>query len=529
MVAYRVGGKNGRLVELKTADDRVALKIAGAKRYKTTGLETRSRSMVASMTRTNSFARDRISVMSTGDLAVEEALAVLKKDDNVDFAGHVLIDPEGGEPVIYRESLFLAFRNDADERQIREFLAGYAARLAVKRQLKYSRHAYVADPVEQMGRSLFDMSLELLEYDIVDRCHPEVLREKATKPGFPRQWHLANRDIDGTAIAQNANVEAAWAYATGKGVKIAVIDDGVDVLHPEFAVDGKVVDPFDAESGASSGLPRLTRDNHGTACAGVACAAGIDGAAGVAPDAMLMPIRNSSDLGSFTEADAIWWAVDHGADVISCSWGPLDGDWRDPTDPLHTTSWPISDNTALAIEAAATSGRSGRGCVITWAAGNGNESVDLDGWAAHPDVMAIAACNDRGTRSAYSDFGKAISCAFPSSDLVPERLTSGIWTTDRRGSRGYNRGERADGDAAGNYTNSFGGTSSACPGVAGLAALLISADLALPAADARKAIEETAERIDMAGGNYGADGKSPFYGYGRVNAEAAVKRIAKIV
>ena len=70
---------------------------------------------------------------------------------------------------------------------------------------------------------------------------------------------------------------------------------------------------------------------------------------------------------------------------------------------------------------------------------NGNESVDNDGYASYDKVVAVAACNDQSKRSIYSDFGKAICCAFPSSDFGyapfnhPEALTPGIWTTDRLG------------------------------------------------------------------------------------------------
>ena len=116
--------------------------------------------------------------------------------------------------------------------------------------------------------------------------------------------------------------------------------------------------------------------------------------------------------------------------------------------------------------------------MIVWAAGNGNESVDNDGYASNPDVIAVAACNDSGTRSAYSDHGAAIAVAFPSNDFRtdtgPVPRTPGIWTTDRVGRQGYNPGSATRGDTAGNYTNAFGGTSSACPGVAGTAALVLS-------------------------------------------------------
>ena len=147
----------------------------------------------------------------------------------------------------------------------------------------------------------------------------------------------------------------------------------------------------------------------------------------------------TSALGSQKEADAFAWAVARGADVISCSWGPADGDWWDPSDPVHNEVTPLPDNTRLAIRHAVTAGRGGKGCVICWAAGNGNESADNDGYVTNPDIIAVAACNDRGKRSAYSDMGQAIWCAFPSDNGDPSR-TPGIWTTDLSGSAGYNNG-----------------------------------------------------------------------------------------
>ena len=82
---------------------------------------------------------------------------------------------------------------------------------------------------------------------------------------------------------------------------------------------------------------------------GVAAADGRFGASGVAPAARLMPIRMVSDLGSMQEADAFHWAAEHGADVISCSWGPRDGRWFDPQDPRHNAKVPLPDSTRLAI------------------------------------------------------------------------------------------------------------------------------------------------------------------------------------
>jgi subtilisin family serine protease len=161
--------------------------------------------------------------------------------------------------------------------------------------------------------------------------------------------------------------------------------------------------------------------------------------------------------------------------------------------------------------------------VVLFAAGNGNESVDNDGYASYEKVLVVAACNDRGRRSVYSDFGDAVFCAFPSNDFEfaaegrPAPLTPGIWTTDRTGRVGY---------SADNYTNSFGGTSSACPGAAGVAALVLSRNPSLGWEGAKAALRRCCDRIDPRGGKYDASGHSPFYGYGRLNAEKAVRPAA---
>jgi subtilisin-like proprotein convertase family protein len=132
----------------------------------------------------------------------------------------------------------------------------------------------------------------------------------------------------------------------------------------------------------------------------------------------------------------------------------------------------------------------------------------------------------------YSDFGDAAFCAFPSNDFGfppegrPEPLTPGIWTVDRTGRAGYNP-DPDTGDVAGDiglkYTNGFGGTSSACPGAAGVAALVISRNPALRRQEVKEILRQACDRIDPQGGDYDARGHSKKYGYGRLNAEAAVR------
>ncbi len=463
---------------------------------------------------------------------VQARKLALRAHPDVRFAGGVLIDPVSREPVLYTENVFVKFVEDAEPEACEQTIR--AAGLEIRERVGYAANAWFTAAPEGTGRAVFGIVDALLALPEVMFCHPELIREAEVKAIAPQQWHLARTTIGGVDVDQSASVAAAHALSTGAGVIIAVIDDGVDVDHPEFL--GRIVAPRDASRHTGDPRPRDEfgtgpdhGDNHGTACAGVACAAGRAGASGVAPDARLMPIRLASALGSKNEAEAFQWAADHGADVISCSWGPRDGAWYDAGDPLHRSRIPLPTSTRLAIEYAARRGRSGKGCVVLFAAGNGNEPVENDGYASNPDVIAVAACNDRGRKSVYSDHGAAVWCAFPSSDFghppleSPEPLTPGIWTTDRTGTAGYNDGDPRDGDAAGLFTNSFGGTSSACPGAAGVAALILATNPALTAAGVRDILRRCCDRIDPEGGGYDASGRSVKYGYGRLNARRAVE------
>jgi subtilisin family serine protease len=465
-----------------------------------------------------------------GQRSLEDRKMALRRLPDVRFAGGVLVDPDSGEPVIYTENLFIKFVDTTDPEGCRRIIR--EAGLILKEQVSYATNAFFVAAVEGTGEQIFELALSLLERDDVEYCHPEILRKRSFRAIAPQQWHLKTTTINGLAISASANVEAAHQITQGEGITIAVIDDGVDIEHLEFTRSGKLVAPRDATQDSNDPRPKddgFFPDDHGTACAGVACADGNLEASGVAPKARLMPIRLSSGLGSQQEANAFFWAADNGADVISCSWGPPDGQWFAPNDPLHNRVVPLPASTKLAIDYATTQGRGGKGCVVLFAAGNGNESVDNDGYASYEKVIAVAACNDRGKRSIYSDFGNAVWCAFPSGDLEgtravpnPAPLTPGIWTTDRTGNRGYNRGSLADGDEAGNYTNSFGGTSSSCPGAAGVVALALAINPNLRSQEIKDLFKDACDKIDPAGGQYDENGRSKYYGYGRLNALAAV-------
>jgi subtilisin family serine protease len=525
----RFGGKKGEPYRLQMSDDIMVVRTRSRRTVRSAQLSTKAHDILSQFDSVFTIPEVGVEVLRCGAgravrSARDKARLALQQETSVRFAGRGLCT-RSGRPVLYTENLFVQFREDCKKTAMQRILKEFD--LKIKRELSYATKAWFVELPEGSGhQKLLNTASALLAHEDVQLCHPELVQQMGKRGAFPEQWHLKRVTIDGKVINAHANVQAAWPLSQGEGTTIAVIDDGVDVDHLEFMGAGKVVTPRDVTRGNDDARPGRG-DMHGTACAGVACANGIHGASGVAPKARLMPIRLVSSLGSQAEADAFVWATDHGADVISCSWGPMDGDWWNPNDPAHNDVVPIPDSTRLAIDYAVREGRGGKGCVVTWAAGNGNESVDNDGYASYSNVLAIAASNDRSKKADYSDTGKALWCAFPSSNGEPS-LTPGIWTTDVSGAGGYNSGSRSDGDTEGHYTNSFGGTSSACPGAAGVAALVIARNPELRWEQVKEILGKSCDKIDTSGGRYDATGHSTLYGYGRLNAKVAVELAAPV-
>jgi len=534
MPEVKFGHKDEPSVHFRKSEDLIAVRTRSRRSATAVPVPTAISAQLSGSQLVLSFPEAGVEVYKitteNGQRSIEERKTALRRLPDVRFAGGVLVDDQSEEPVVYTENLFIKFTDTTDPDDCRTIIR--EAGLTIKEEVSYAPNAFFVAAPEGTGEQVFEIALSLLNRDDVEYCHPEIVRKRSFRAIASQQWHLKNTTVNGISIAASAQVEAAHQITQGEGITIAVIDDGVDIDHIEFSSSAKVVAPRDATQNINDPRPKddgFYPDDHGTACAGVACADGSLEASGVAPKAKLMPIRLASGLGSQAEATAFRWAADNGADVISCSWGPQDGEWFNPSDPTHNRSVPLPASTKLAIDYATTQGRSGKGCVVLFAAGNGNESVDNDGYASYERVIAVAACNDRGKRSIYSDFGNAVWCAFPSGDLEgtplvpnPAPLTTGIWTTDRAGNRGYNRGSLADGDTTGNYTNSFGGTSSSCPGAAGVAALILAVNSNLRWQEIKDLFKRSCDKIDPSGGQYDGNGWSKFYGYGRLNAQTAV-------
>jgi subtilisin family serine protease len=330
-------------------------------------------------------------------------------------------------------------------------------------------------------------------------------------PRFDDQWHLLN---DGTldesagdpTTSVDARVSEAWDITLGDPqIIVAINDDGVDLDHPDFAgrLEPELSYPSDWKALIGQGL----FGGHGTSVAGVAAAGADDavGGAGVCPACRVLPHRlgESNQIGGFQLSDiqiaqGFEAQVDAGAAVINNSWGYGLGDptFSDASLPVP----PLAMVVSASFDYAETMGRSGLGTVIVFAAGNHNQELDPNG--THPLTVAVAAVGDVGTKAYYSAFGAEVTVAAPSNGGI-----GGITTAS----------------AGGGQTESFGGTSSASPLVAGLAGLVLSANSALTAAEVRDILQQSATAIDPIFGAYDGNGRSVYYGAGMVNAYVAVQ------
>jgi subtilisin family serine protease len=329
-------------------------------------------------------------------------------------------------------------------------------------------------------------------------------RHAPDDPLFAEQWPLAGAHPAGANVAVDADVNApeAWAYTLGSpGVLIAVLDDGVQLDHPDLAAN--IAHPgmdFTVDPPTIGAAPQTAADRHGTSVAGIAAARGDNGVgiSGVCPRCQILPVRVIGRSDGATAA-AFRYAVEQGADVITSSWGYTRPAGADPA----------SD----AIAAAARGGRDGRGTVIVF--GAPNENADFCR-APHADVasldsvLAVAVANHRGEVGG-AGYGACLDLVAPAKPR--DAGTLGVTTTDRTG---------LDGHTDGDYVATFGGTSAAAPLVAGIAGLLLSLNPDLTREDVVRILEHTAEKIDPESAHYDSTGFSERAGYGRVDAARAV-------
>lgn len=307
-------------------------------------------------------------------------------------------------------------------------------------------------------------------------------------PYAAQQWGLTRIQAD-----------KAWAFGTGGGVTIAIVDTGVDLGHPDLAE--KVVSHPDADFVDKADVDGAQdQDGHGTHVAGIAAAVTNNGVgvAGVAPGASILPVRVLAGVeegGSTSRiAAGIRYAADKGAQVINLS---VSYNAPGHVDSITGSMRPVHDAVSYALS---------KGAVVVASAGNDTLPVCAEP-AAVPGVLCVGAV-DRSDRPAYyTNFESRRSKSYlvaPGGDQAIS-CANDIFST-------YLRGVERTCSSFDGY-DSLAGTSMAAPFVSGVAALLAGRGL-----KNTQIVECLLSKTD----DLGPPGRDPVFGHGRVNALKAV-------
>ncbi|ORX91020.1 hypothetical protein K493DRAFT_229099 [Basidiobolus meristosporus CBS 931.73] len=263
-------------------------------------------------------------------------------------------------------------------------------------------------------------------------------------PMFQKQWFLHN------GAKRDINVTGVWEQGiTGKGVVVAILDDGLDMDNKDLASNYFAEGSFDFNDHVSQPKPRLSDDYHGTRCAGEIAAAKNDFCGiGVAYEAKVAGLRIlSAEITDTDEALAINYQYQKNQ-VYSCSWGPPD-DGQSMDGPKGLILYALINGIQK--------GRGGKGSVFVFASGNGgshDDNCNFDGYTNSIYTVTIGAIDHTDAHPYYSE-----SCAAQLAVSYSSGQGNYIYTTDVGHS---------------SCSNLHGGTSAAAPLAAGIIALVLS-------------------------------------------------------
>ena len=317
-------------------------------------------------------------------------------------------------------------------------------------------------------------------------------------------WHLHTLN---NAFAKNyeilpnsdINISAAWQVTRGEGIKIAVIDANFEVGHED--IKDNIIDYYNVDNRNRDVSNKTDDPSHGTSCAGFASATiNGKGTVGSAPESKLILIALWEDESDSATIYAFEYAKNHGAKVISCSWGTEN----------------VSEAVASEIESLYKDG-----IVVLFAVGN--NSQNLDAWWINdeselPWVIGVGASNEKREVGFYSNYGKEVDILAPGGNIFESAGLVGLDDSGEKGNSGAQRGILNNNYA---FVN---GTSFSTPLASGVAALILSANPSLSPKEVRSILIKSADKIGD--GNYNENGFDMRRAYGKINAGKAVN-IAK--
>ncbi len=307
-------------------------------------------------------------------------------------------------------------------------------------------------------------------------------------------WHLEPSEISFVEkyqidTASHVHVASVWKTNRGAGVKVAILDNGIQPLHEDIA--DNVIATWDV----SENSPTIVSDGgyHGTAVAGMAGAVSGNGIgiSGIAPEASLILVK--FDVNYASDADiirAFTFAKDQGAQVINCSWG----------------TYAVSEAVEGVIQEMYDAG-----IVVVFAAGNGG--LDMDHSSKYDEselstVIGVGGLNEKNDYWPRADFGSNLDIIAPAGGNPGVTVLAGM-------------GMGGEEELSKNY-KFWGGCSFASPLIAGVAALILAENPHITPAQVRTILISTADKVGGEYANYNAEGFDSKRLYGKVHAEKAV-------
>jgi len=278
-------------------------------------------------------------------------------------------------------------------------------------------------------------------------------------------------------VDEDAHIHARNSLNTfsGKGIKVAVIDNGFEIHHPELS--SKIISTYNFKNDTKDIDIIADKVSHGTAVTGIIAASANDiGIRGIAPDVELILLEMPDFLTDSNTIEMFDKAVALGADVINCSWGT-----GNVSDAVREHLNNLASNTSEG-------GRDGKGVLIVFASGNDNSLMGNDESSVE-GVFGVGATSSENLRTSYSDYGPDLDIVAPGGEFL------GISTLDLLGNPGssddeyirYN--EVKDGQLAG-----FVGTSASAPILSGVLALALEKNPNLTADDLKELLKVGVEK-----------------------------------
>ncbi|MCP4218845.1 MAG: S8 family serine peptidase [bacterium] len=509
---------------------------------------------------------------------LEELMNDAKKD--VDCLVSHLFQLGTGEDILFNDKIILDLEKE-DEKFINSILKDY--------DLEFVRrmgHQHVLRLPKECDLDVMELANMLYDTSGVKACSPGIMvKVEAHAELYPGQWNLNARNMKRKDLLPDADIgmENAWELSKGNpDTIVAIIDDGFDLGHPALK-DVKIHKEALNYSDGSNNVQARDNNFHGTSVAALALAQH-EGSAirGIAPDCTFLPIRIEFGYLSIDDYLELFQYASERADVLNCSFGPGPSSYD-----------PFPSGFRVEVETLTKKGgRKGNGLVMVFSAGNDDAPTSMskkqnvngvkmfkagkiaeipaghDIFSGYPlcnGVVTAGAMTSLKRKAGYSNFGPEITVTAPSGNyhIIPvvcppdtpgrESFAAkypgpALLSAINRPGHGVSTIEFTNHDPDFKvetvneiYTLSFSGTSAAAPTVTAVAALMLSVNGNLTAEQVLQILEETADKnldakldntkdpnIQGLSGEF-KEGRSLFFGAGKINAEKAVARAKELL